>query len=72
MLKKRIESAESFDPQEHPVVLSDRPVQVRIEFYPKFRMKHKDFGPFLKPETVELPTYAAVSILTRGLGEDAV
>jgi len=69
MLKKRIESAEDFDPQEDPVVLSDRPVRVKVEFYPRFRMKHKDFGPFLRPETVELPSYAAVSILTRGLGE---
>ena len=72
MMKKRIESAESFDPQEDPVVLSDRPVRVRVEFYPRFRMKHRDFGPFFKPEDVELPTYAAVSILTRGLGEVAV
>ena len=54
------------------MVLSDKPVRVRVEFYPGFRMKHKDFGPFLKPETIELPTYAAVSILTRGLGEVAV
>jgi DNA primase small subunit len=69
MLKKRIESAEKFDPQEDPVVLSDKPVKIRIEFHPRFRMKHRDFGPFPKPETVELPTYAAVSILTRGLGE---
>ena len=69
MLKKRIETAGSFDPQQDPVVLSDRPVRVRVEFHPKFRMKHRDFGPFLKPEVVELPTYAAVSILTRGLGE---
>jgi len=69
MLKKRIESADRFDPQEDPVVLSDKPVRVRVEFFPKFRMKHKDFGPFLRPETVDLPAYAAVSILTRGLGD---
>ena len=69
MLKKRIESAEGFDPQDDPVVLSDRPVRVKVDFYPKFIMKHKDFGPFFKPETVELPSYAAVPILTRGLGE---
>jgi len=72
MMKRRIESAGSFDPQEDPVVLSEKPVKVAVEFYPKFRMKHKDFGPFLRPETVELPTFAAVPILTRGLGEVAV
>ncbi len=69
MAKARIESVEKFDPQEDPVMLSSKPVKLRVEFYPRFRMKHTDFGPFMKPETAELPTYAAVSILTRGLGE---
>ena len=69
MAKARIESMEKFDPQEDPVVLSSKPVKVRADFYPHFRIKHSDFGPFAKSETVELPTYAAVSILTRGLGE---
>jgi DNA primase small subunit len=69
MSKTRIESMTKFDPQEEPVVLSAKPIKLRVDFSPHFRMKHKDFGPFMKPETVELPTYAAVSILTRGLGE---
>jgi DNA primase small subunit len=69
MSKARVASLENFDPQEDPVVLGAKPVKVRVAFYPHFRMKHKDFGPFNKPEEVELPTYAAVSILTRDLGE---
>lgn len=69
MSKTRIQSVSNFDPQEDPVVLSAKPVKLRVEFYPKFSLKHKEFGPFTRPETVELPTYAAVSILTRGLGE---
>ena len=69
MSKARVEAAERFDPQEDPVVLSSKPVTVKVDFSPRFRLKHRDFGPFIKPETVELPTYAAVSILTRGLGE---
>jgi len=69
MSKMRIESMSKFDPQEDPVVLSAKPVKLKIDFYPRFRIKHRDFGPFPKPETVELPTYAAVSILTRSLGE---
>ena len=69
MAKTRVQSIIRFDPQEDPVVLSSKPVNVRVEFYPQFRVKHRDFGPFTKVETVELPTYAAVSILTRGLGE---
>ena len=69
MAKTRVESLDRFDPQEDPVVLSDRTVNIRVGFFPRFRMKHRDFGPFQKQETVELPTFAAVSILTRGLGE---
>jgi DNA primase small subunit len=69
MAKTRINSMAKFDPQTDPVVLSPKPVNVRVEFHPRFRLKHEDFGPFTKPETVELPTYAAISILTRGLGE---
>ena len=69
MSKARVGSLEKFDPQEDPVVLSSKPVKVKVAFYPHFRMKHKDFGPFNKPEEVELPTYAAVTILNRDLGE---
>jgi DNA primase small subunit len=68
MAKTRVESMARFDPQEDPVVLSSKPVKLDVSFYPKFRVKHKDFGPY-ESETVELPTYAAVSILTRELGE---
>lgn len=69
MAKTRVESIDRFDPQDDPVVLSSRPVTVSVGFFPRFRLRHQDFGPFEKPETVELPTFAAVSILTRGLGE---
>ena len=69
MAKTRVEPLDRFDPQEDPVVLSDKTVNVRVGFFPRFRVKHRDFGPFQKQETVELPTFAAVSILTRGLGE---
>jgi hypothetical protein len=68
MSKARVESMEKFDPQEDPVVLGDGPVRVKVAFYPKFRLRHKDYGPY-KSATVEVPTYAAVSILTKGLGE---
>lgn len=68
MSKMRIESMDRFDPQEDPVALSSKSVKVAVSFYPRFRIRHKDFGPF-KSEMVELPTYAAVSILTRELGE---
>lgn len=69
MAKTRVESMDSFDPQGDPVVLNERPVRVQVSFFPRFRLKHKDFGPFEKPEVVELPTFAAVPILAHGLGE---
>ena len=71
MAKTWVESIDGFDPQLDPVVLSDKPVGVKVGFFPRFRLKHRDFGPFEEGETVELPAFAAVSILTRGLGEVA-
>ncbi len=68
MSKLRVKSMAQFDPQESPVVLGSKPVKIHVSFYPRFRLRHKDFGPF-RSEVVDLPTYAAVSILTRGLGE---
>ena len=68
MCKMRIESIDHFNPLIDPVVLSERPVKLNVDFYPKFMVNGREFGPF-KAQTVELPTYAAVFILTRGLGE---
>jgi DNA primase small subunit len=70
MCKMRVESMDRFDPQRDPVVLSAKPVAVRVDFYPRFRINGVEFGPF-KSQMAELPAYAAVSILTRGLGEVA-
>ena len=70
MVKMRIKSIDAFDPAKDPVVLSSRPVKVNVSFYPRFSVGGSDFGPF-KSQTVELPTYAAVAILNRGLGEVA-
>ena len=68
MSKMRVGSMAEFDPQTDPVVLTQKPVTVTVSFYPRFSVMHREFGPF-KSSTVELPTYAAVQILTRGLGE---
>ncbi len=70
MCKMRIESMDRFDSQRDPVVLSAKPVAIKVDFYPRFMVNGVEFGPF-KSQMVELPTYAAVSILTRGLGEVA-
>ena len=70
MAKMRIESIGAFEPQTDPVVLGSKPVKVKVDFYPRFKIRGTEFGPY-KSETTELPSYAAVSILTRGLGEVA-
>jgi len=70
MAKIGIKSLGTFDPETDPVVLSSDPVKVSITFSPKFSMRGQTFGPY-KSQTVSLPTYAAVSILTRGFGEVA-
>jgi DNA primase small subunit len=70
MCKIRVESVDRFDPQRDPVVLSSKPVAVKVDFYPRFRVNGVEFGPF-RSQMAELPAYAAVSILTRGLGEVA-
>jgi DNA primase small subunit len=70
MSKLRVDSLEKFDPQQDPVVLSSKQVKVKVDFHPRFRLRHTDYGPY-KSETVDLPTFAAVSILTRSLGEVA-
>ncbi|MBI3841404.1 MAG: hypothetical protein HY297_05580 [Thaumarchaeota archaeon] len=70
MCKAGVGSIDDFDAQKAPVVLSSKPVALKVDFYPRFKINGEEFGPF-KAESVELPTYAAVQILTRGLGEVA-
>lgn len=70
MLKKRVNSFESFDATYDPVVLGDESVKLRVSFYPRFSIRGRTFGPF-RNEEVHVPVYAAISILTRGLAEVA-
>jgi DNA primase small subunit len=70
MPKMRVNSFDAFDPEIDPVVLSVEQVKVSVAFYPEFTMKGQAFGPF-NSQTVSLPTFAAVPILTRNFGEVA-
>jgi DNA primase small subunit len=70
MCKKRVESLDAFDPAVDPVVLSGEPVKVNVAFYPQFSVGGGSYGPF-RSAVETLPTYAAVPILARGLGEVA-
>ena len=68
MCKLRLKSPESFNSETDPVVLSSEPVKLNVGFFPQFTLKGGTFGPY-KNSIEVIPTYAAVAILTRGLGE---
>lgn len=70
MAKMRADPMADFDPQDDPVVISSKPAKIHASFYPRFKMKNTEFGPF-RDEVVELPAFASIQILTRGLGEVA-
>ena len=70
MCKMRVETMDHFDSQRDPVVLNEKLVAIKVDFYPRFRINGEEFGPF-KSQMAELPTYAAISILSMGLGEVA-
>ncbi len=67
LLKMRIASLEKFDPQKDPVVLGGETVAVRIYYSPEFFLNGVRFGPY-NDSTVQIPIYAAVFLLARGLG----
>jgi DNA primase small subunit len=67
LLKMRIKSLDEFDPQRHPVVLSGKTVRVLVYYSPEFILRGNRYGPY-NSSTVEIPIYAAVFLLARGLG----
>ncbi|MEM2351031.1 MAG: DNA primase small subunit domain-containing protein [Thermoproteota archaeon] len=66
--KIRLQDLRSFNPLSEAVVLGDEETVVRVKAIPRFKLGEKSFGPF-KDEEVELPAYAAVYIVCKGLGE---
>ncbi len=67
MLKMRVDSLDSFDPQRHPVVLGSETIAVHIDYSPEFFLNGRRFGPYDSSD-VTVPTYAAVYLLARGFG----
>ncbi|MGQ9478491.1 MAG: DNA primase small subunit domain-containing protein [Thermoproteota archaeon] len=69
MVKKRIEleNLESFNPLKEAIAFGNEEVTLRVRVAPRFELGGKVFGPF-KDEEVELPTYAAVYLVCKGLG----
>lgn len=72
MVKRRIwlEDLPSFKPLEEAIAFGDEETCLKVKIVPRFSLGDKTFGPF-KDEEVELPAYAAVYIVCKGLGEYA-
>lgn len=67
LLKMRVHDLQAFRPDYDPVVLGDEGVALSVQGSPSFSLKGKTFGPYSSEEP-ELPTYAAVYLMTKGLG----
>ncbi len=66
LLKMRVNDLQSFRPDYDPVVLGDDEVTLSVQGAPAFSLKGRTFGPYSSEEP-ELPTYAAVYLMTKGL-----
>jgi len=67
LLKMRVHDLQAFRPEYEPVVLGDEEITISVQGSPAFSLKGKTFGPYSSEEP-ELPTYAAVYLMTKGLG----
>ena len=70
LLKARVHDLAGFRPDYDPVVLGDDVVAVSVQGSPAFSLKGRIFGPFSSEEQ-DLPAYAAVYLMTKGLGRIA-
>ena len=70
LLKMRVHDLQAFRPEYDPVVLGDEPVPTWVFGSPEFRLKGREFGPY-SSEEAEVPTYAAVYMMTKGLARVA-
>lgn len=68
LLKIQVNKIDDFDPQRDPVILSAEKVKVHIDFAPNFSLNGINFGPY-NSSTVQIPIYAAVFLVARGLGQ---
>jgi DNA primase small subunit len=68
LLKMRVHDLRAFRPDYDPVVLGDEEVTLSVQGAPAFSLKGRTFGPYSSEEP-ELPTYAAVYLMTKGLGK---
>jgi DNA primase small subunit len=67
LLKMRVHDLAGFKPDYDPVVLNEEETKVLVAGSPEFSLKGRKFGPYTYQE-LEVPTYAAVYLLIKGLG----
>jgi DNA primase small subunit len=70
LLKARVHDLTGFRPDYDPVVLGDEEIALSVPGAPAFGLKGRTFGPYSSEEP-ELPTYAAVYLMTKGLARIA-
>jgi DNA primase small subunit len=66
LLKMRVHDLKGFRPDYDPVVLGEDEVTLSVQGSPVFSLKGRTFGPY-SAEEPELPAYAAVYLMTKGL-----
>jgi DNA primase small subunit len=71
LLKKRYRSLDDADPLTDGVAFGSEQVQVYVNYSPRFWLLGNSFGPYDRA-TVDLPMYAAVYLLAKGLAQPAV
>lgn len=67
LVKMRCEDLELFDPSIDACVLGDSKVAIRVKTPVKLKLKNKAFN--ITKESAELPAYAAVYLICKGLAE---
>jgi DNA primase small subunit len=70
LLKKRYDRLDGADPLVDAVAFGSEPTRVSVGYSPRFWLLGASFGPYDRAR-IELPTYAAVYLVAKGLAEPA-
>jgi DNA primase small subunit len=70
LLKKRYDRLDATDPLVDAVAFGSEPVRVSVGYSPRFWILGSAFGPYDKVQ-IEVPTYAAVYLMAKGLAKPA-
>ncbi len=68
LAKVRIDAIDEFNPFNDACLLDDEMVRVHVYKAPKFRLRENSFGPY-KDVVVDMPLYAAVYLICKGLAD---